>query len=205
MKKLFLTLSLTALTLATASAQLVIAEFGTDTGRFSKANFDQRNYGWSAGTDTATTFQSTGSNFSQILWSLSSPVDLSGLLDEEFTLTGDATTTSGPAAMRIYFYNVAVPGTGNNVNVASYTITTDFSGSIDGFTPNDFVLNSTDGFSNTTTGSFDWSNVQAVSFRYQNNGSVDVDFTSLTIVPEPTSAALLLGAVSLLTLRRRRA
>ncbi len=203
MKQLLFAIMLTAMSLATASAQLVIAEFGTDTGRFNKANISENNYGWSAGVDQPTSLVTTVSNFAQAVWDLPAPLDLSGVLSETLTLTGDMTTTGGAPAMRIYFYNQTAPLPGASINIAAFQISSDFTGSFDTFTLNDFSLGNSDGLGNTATGSFDWTNVQAIGLRYQNIGDAAIDFTSLTVVPEPTSAALLLGAVSLLTLRSR--
>lgn len=181
-----------------AQGQVLVANFGTATDSFSKGNSTERNYSFSAGTDTADLFVSEGSNYAQINWDLANPVDLSSVIATKgITVFGDFTAVSGSPTFRIYLYD-------NSDTFATADTSTPFSGS---FTFTSFNVFATDGFSRQSTGTMDWSNVVKIGFRNQGGSStIGLSIDEVAVVPEPATYALLLGALSLgaMLIRRRR-
>jgi len=182
------------------NAQILI-NFGTEAGAFNTSNDTEQNYGFASGNDTSDRMITAAANFAQNNWALSSPIDLSSFVNGTgIFIHGDMTST-GSGGLRMYLYDTTS-------GVAAFSGISDFSTLSTGLVAADAGLSASDAFGNSGTGSFDWTSVNKIGFRMQASETANISFDfvgGVTAVPEPSTYALIAGALAFvgLLLRRR--
>jgi len=119
-------------------------------------------------------------NYAQANWNTTTALDLSAHASQAINIVGDLTNTTGEN-FRLYLYD----GTGG-LAVAEFTAS--FSSSM-AINQSDWLLDKTDLFGVTGTGSFDWSNVIKAGLSCYSTGSVTVDIQEILLGPVPTPYA----------------